>query len=264
VNSFKILAFIPIWKRPEITRQCLEGIKALGLDMFCVVSEDWAEDMAKEFGAEYVRTENKPVGRKFNKGLEGVLMLAKDYDYLMTFNSDTLINPKLLKVYDYYMNEGIDLIGVDKVYFIEDKKAKFVDYKLQIIGAARLISFKSLRKIAKRIKVKFLNSIAGSLNGNVGEERFINKTQARMGAKSGFLEIIGEERVMLWDDSLNSTLDNSSNRKLIYEGASNKCIDVGKYPYVIDLKSDVNIWQFDSIEGEVANYNYVMSCLVED
>lgn len=262
MNSFKILAFVPIWKRPEITRQCFDGIKSLGLDIFAVVSEDWAEDLCKEYGADYVRTENTPVGRKYNKGLEKAIQ--KDYDYLMTFNSDTLINKKLLKVYEYYMNEGIDLIGVDKVYFVENGKAKFVDYKLQIIGAGRMISFKALRKIARRIKVRFLNSIAGSLNGNSGEERYINRGQARMGAKAGFLEILDSERVMLWDDNLNNTLDNSSNMKLIYEGASNKCVDVGKYPYVIDLKSEVNIWKFEDIEGEPADYKYVMSCLVEN
>ena len=256
------MAFVPVWKRPEITRQCFEGIKSLGLDMFAVVSEDWAEDLCKEYGADYIRTENKPVGRKYNTGLAAVL--DRDYDYLMTFNSDTLINPKLLDVYEYYMNEGIDLIGVDKLYFVENEKAKFVDYRLQIIGAGRMISFKALRKIARRIKVRFLNSVAGSLNGNAGEERYINRSQARMGVKSGFLEMLEDERVMLWDDSLNSTLDNSSNTKLIYEGASNKCVDVGKYPYVIDLKSEVNIWKFEDIEGEPANYKYVMGCLAEN
>ena len=230
--------------------------------MFAIVSEDWAEDLCKEYGADYIRTDNIPVGRKYNTGLAAVL--DRDYDYLMTFNSDTLINPKLLDVYEYYMNEGIDLIGVDKVYFVEDGKAKFVDYKLQIIGAGRMISFKSLRKIARRIKVRFLNSIAGSLNGNAGEERYINRSQARMGAKAGFLEILDDARVMLWDDNLNNTLDNSSNMKLIYEGASNKCVDVGKYPYVIDLKSEVNIWKFEDIEGEPANYKYVMGCLAEN
>ena len=256
------MAFVPVWKRPDITRQCFEGIKSLGLDMFAIVSEDWAEDLCKEYGADYIWTDNIPVGRKYNTGLAAVL--DRDYDYLMTFNSDTLINPKLLDVYEYYMNAGIDLIGVDKVYFVEDGKAKFVDYKLQIIGAGRMISFKSLRKIARRIKVRFLNSIAGSLNGNAGEERYINRGQARMGAKAGFLEILDDARVMLWDDNLNNTLDNSSNMKLIYEGASNKCVDVGKYPYVIDLKSEVNIWKFEDIEGEPANYKYVMGCLAEN
>lgn len=258
---FKILAFVAVWKRPEITRRCFEGIKQLGLPIFAVVSEDWAEDLCKEFNADYVRTENKPLGLKFNKGLEGAL--KKDFDYLMTFNSDTLINPELLKVYEYYMKEGIGLIGVDKVYFVQDNQAKHVDYQYQIIGAGRMISKEAL-EVAKQVKVRFLKSVGGIISGYPSEEKFIPVHRAISGHRSGILEIIGEERIMLWADEKNRALDGSSNTRLIHDGVSNKCIDIGKYPYVIDLKGDENIWKYDDINGEPADYNYVMSCFQEN
>ncbi len=47
-----------IWKRPEITERCFKGLKKLGLEVFAVVSEDWAEDLCKKYKAGFVRAEN--------------------------------------------------------------------------------------------------------------------------------------------------------------------------------------------------------------
>lgn len=257
----KILAFVAIWKRPEITERCFKGIKKLGLPIFAVVSEDWAEELCKKYKADYVRTENTPLGKKFNVGLEGAL--KKDFDYLMTFNSDTLINPELLKIYEHYMNQGIGLIGVDKVYFIQGKECKRVDYQEQIIGAGRLIS-KDALKVAKQVKVRFLNSVSGVIGGYPSEEKYIPVHRAIGFEKSGMIEIIGEERIMLWNDDKQRCLDGNSNMKMIHDGVSNKCIDTGNHPYVGDLKSDENIWKYEDLNGVPADYNFVMSCFQEN
>lgn len=257
----KILAFVAVWKRPEITRRCFEGIKRLGLPIFAVVSEDWAEELCKEFKADYVRTPNTPLGKKFNTGLKGAL--KKDFDYLMTFNSDTLINPELLKIYEYHMKQGVGLIGVDKVYFIQGEECKRVDYQLQIIGAGRMIS-KDALEVAKQVKVRFLKSVGGVINGHPTEEKYIPVHRAISGHRSGILEIIGEERIMLWDDERQRGLDGNSNMKIIHDQVSNKCIDTGNHPYVGDLKSDVNIWKYEDINGMPGDYNQVMSCFQEN
>jgi len=257
----KILAFVAVWKRPEITERCFKGIKRLGLPIFAVVSEDWAEELCKKYDADYVRTENEPLGKKFNVGLEGAL--KKDFDYLMTFNSDTLINPDLLKVYEYYMKKNTGLIGVDKVYFVQNGQAKHVDYQCQIIGAGRMISREAL-KVAKQVKVKFLKSVSGIIYGYPTEEKYIPVHRAIEFERSGMVEIIGEPRILLWDDHKNKCLDGNSNVRLLRDRISNKCIDIGKHPYVIDLKGEENIWKYDDIQGEPADYNHVMLCFQEN
>lgn len=258
---FKILAFVAVWKRPEITERCFKGIKDLGLPIFAVVSEDWAEDLCKKYGADYVRTPNTPLGKKFNTGLEGAL--KKDFDYLMTFNSDTLINPELLQVYKYHMEQNTGLIGVDKVYFVQDGKAKHVDYQLQIIGAGRMFSRDAL-ETAKQVKVRFNKSVGGVINGFPTEEKYIPVHRAVSAHRSGIVEILGEEKIRLWDDEKERGLDGNSNMKLIHDQVSNKCIDIGKNPYIIDLKGDENIWKYEDIQGEVADYNFVMRCFQEN
>ncbi len=257
----KILAFVAVWKRPEITRRCFEGIKRLNIPLFAVVSEDWAEDLCKEFKAKYIRTPNKPLGRKLNKGLEKAL--EQDFDYLLTIGSDNLINPELLKVYDYYMKKGTGLIGVDKLYFHKEGEVKHVDYQLQIIGAARMISRKALAT-AHQVKVRFLKSVGGVIDGRPMEEKFIPVHRAINGDRSGILEIIGEPEIRLWDEDRERGFDGNSNMKLIHDQVCNKCIDTGKYPYVLDMKSEDNIWGYDEVPGEVAEYEYVMRCFQEN
>ena len=257
----KILAFVAVWKRPEITRRCFEGIKRLGLPIFAVVSEDWAEELCKEFNADYVRTPNEPLGKKFNTGLEGAL--KKDFDYLMTIGSDNLINPELLKVYKYHMEQGVGLIGIGQCYWMQDQKVKQVDYFPQIIGAGRMISREAL-ETAKQVKVRFLKSVGGVIEGNPAEEKYIPVHRAINGDRSGMLEIIGEPRIMLWDDDKSKGLDRNSNMKLIMDKVGDKCIDTGRNPYVVNLKSDVNIWGYNDIPGEDGDYNYVMSCFQEN
>lgn len=257
----KILAFVAVWKRPDITRRCFEGIKRLGLPIFAVVSEDWAEELCKEFKADYVRTPNEPLGKKFNTGLEQAL--KKDFDYLMTIGSDNLINPELLKIYEYHMKKGVGLIGVDKVYFIQGEECKRVDYQLQIIGAARMIS-KDALEVAKQVKVRFLKSVGGVISGHPTEEKYLPVHRAINGDRSGILEIIGEPEIRLWDSERQQGLDGNSNMKLIHDHISHRCIDTGNHPYVLDLKSDINIWKYEDLNGVPAEYNYVMSCFQEN
>jgi glycosyltransferase involved in cell wall biosynthesis len=255
----KILAYMAIWKRPEITERCFKGLKKLGLEVFAVVSEDWAEDLCKKYKAGFVRTENNPLGKKLNTGLAA--LMGKRFDYLMTIGSDNFINPALFEAYKYYMDKGVGLIGVDKVYFMEGDKAKFVDYQLQIIGAGRMISREAL-ETAKQVKVRFLKSVGGMIQGQPGEEKFIPVHRAISGDRNDILEIIGEEKVILWDEDKNRALDGSSNLRLIADGVSNKCIDVGKHPYILDMKGEDNIWKYDDIAGDPAEYNYVKRCFL--
>lgn len=244
-----IQVFIPVWKRPEITRICFEGLKKhmkkMEMRVFCVISEFWAVDMCNEFGFEYLLTDNFPLGKKLNKGLAKVI--ENDFDYLMTSGSDNLYSEKLFEIYkDYYGK--YDLFGLDKCYFVEGKKAKLVDYQLTIIGAGRMIRKKALLKACKRTKVKFLTS-CGGLSGSYpkGSEWWIESKRAIKEEKTGILKII-EVGINLWDDKKDNSLSHNSNVRLFESGASNIVIQ-NKEVLIIDLKSDENIWKYNDLEG---------------
>ncbi|MBL4654124.1 MAG: hypothetical protein JKY53_14865 [Flavobacteriales bacterium] len=256
----KILVYIAIWKRPEVTRICFEGVKRLiknsnhQINCYCVVSEDWAEVMCEEFGFEYKRVKNEPLGHKMNRGLYGAMKYK--WDYIMTLGSDDLISDELLKIYEPYMNKGIGLIGIDKVYFadLKNKKTKLVDYDLQIVGAGRLISREAIKDTATRVRVTVLQGCSTIINSYyLGQITYMPQAEVyRLGA---IVSPSQEKKFELWDGELMCTLDNNSNNRLIMNHVSNKCIEVGEVPLIVDIKTDENLWDYDSLDGTNKDFN---------
>lgn len=131
----EVVVIVPVWKRPEITRISFTNLKKTGLKVICAVSEDWAEDMCDEFGFEYVRTENQPLGRKKNKLMEYALTF--EWDKVMEFGSDNLLD---LKKLDNYLSIPAEHYAVSCIYFVQDGKAKYYDAHNKIWGALRVMS----------------------------------------------------------------------------------------------------------------------------
>ena len=90
----KILILVPIWKRENITRICLDNLKELqkdfNIEVLCVVSEQWAKEMAFKYSFKYVEASNECLGTKMNIGVEE--SLKYDYDYFMNLGSDDIIS----------------------------------------------------------------------------------------------------------------------------------------------------------------------------
>lgn len=53
----------------------------------------------------------------------------------------------------------------------------------------------------------------------------------------------------LWDNNINRGLDTSSVKTLGYHRIEERIIDSKGKPYIVDMKSDVNIWAFDDLQG---------------
>ena len=220
----KITAFIALWKRPEITRICFEGLERLreyskhDISVFCVVSERKSADLCREYGYDFIYSQNYPVGQKFNNGMKG--LLETDFDFCLQMNSDTLLANELLDVYEPYFE--FDYFGVDEVHFIDTNTGRCLYMKYDnydVLGCGRVISKKALK------------------------------------------DVWGKTKGEIWRPDVNKGLDNHSDFNMTRNGYQVKKVYLGGSPYTVDLKSEVNIWGFDFFleKAEARDVSYLES-----
>jgi len=170
---------------------------------------------------------------------------------MMTSGSDNLYHKDLFEIYRPHMGK-IDLFGVDKVVFF-NSKAKIVDYDKMIIGAGRMIRKEKLIEASRRQLVRFTESCSGVYSFQKGKEYWIHVKDVK-----GFpCEVLSGEEVKFWDDEKNNALDYDTNLKLFLLGASNYALDTGSIPYVVDIKTEDNIWKYEDFRGQEINVNHV-------
>lgn len=142
----RIRILIPLWKRPEVTEFCFQGVKRLQreskheIKVSCVISEVGFIPMCEEYGFEWMMTENFPVGRKINKGIASTLKY--EYDYLMVMNSDNEIETELIdKYYDPFFESLNPFFGISKVTYVKWGTAEAVDfeYNYTVLGIGKCI-----------------------------------------------------------------------------------------------------------------------------
>jgi hypothetical protein len=122
----KILIYIPVWKRREITELCYKSLKRTILNapkdfsfvVLIVASNDDDAELAAKHGFEVFRCENMPLGRKFNQGLEYGLSIG-NWDYLMQLNSDDVLSTDFWGVFADHFAQRQFFFGIDRVYFYD-------------------------------------------------------------------------------------------------------------------------------------------------
>lgn len=149
----KLQVIIPLWKRPHITKICFDNLKKLiseiehEVSVLCIISEPEYIMMCNEYGFNWVFAANDPLGKKLNTGIRYALDKYK-FDYLMTMNSDSVIDSKLFKKYydDLFFKK--DFFGVSRVTFINSKTWDAVDYNygLSILGVGKCIKRELVKK----------------------------------------------------------------------------------------------------------------------
>ena len=146
----KILAMIPVWKRPEILRLFLFSLnKNKDIEpLFIVSPEDPHIDEILSIIPEdsYICTHrNYPFGAKKNTGYHFAKSL--EWDYLMELNSDSIVNPALLDLYKPYMERGVPFFGLRNLYAVDlfTKRCIFIpNYNTDMTyGAGQMLSRKS-------------------------------------------------------------------------------------------------------------------------
>ena len=146
VQELTILTFIPAWKRRHITRLCFDGLKrvqaaapkALTFHTLITVSNDEDEALAHKYGFDTCRTDNKPVGRKFNTGMLHALE-NYTFDYAMQLNSDDILSTDFWKLFEIPLTNTMHFFGVDRVYFYDSETGDIREFLYSLGCGIRFI-----------------------------------------------------------------------------------------------------------------------------
>lgn len=160
-GKIKILIYLALWKRPQITELCFKGINRLrqhpdfDIQVLAVASEPEMIPLCEKYNVLVVTHENLPLSKKKNFGLQTAKSF--DFDYLMEIGSDTLVLTELLDQYK-------ECIGVHHFFGIGD--AAFIDSETQscrrvggasTYGGGRMISRTALEAMNWKIWPDHLN-----------------------------------------------------------------------------------------------------------
>jgi hypothetical protein len=157
----RILVYLAVWKRPEITEICFQGIKRLQahpdfeIEAVAVISEEEMIPLCTRYGVNWVMAENHPLGRKKNAGLQYCKNF--EFDFLMEIGSDDLIMTSLLDDYKKFMVK-YDFFGVREMAFLNSQTGECKKWNSRTLyGAGRLISRKALDAVGWKLWQDHLN-----------------------------------------------------------------------------------------------------------
>ncbi len=268
----KILFFLAVWRRPEITELCFMGLNRLmkynsNASSLAVISEKSMIPLCEKYGIEYVEHENEPLGRKKNFGLTGAM--RKEWDYLIELGSDDLILNTIFEIYLPLMEKGEDFFGSDTMYFIDATDGNIRHYQAKEAqwgrgwGLGRAMSRKMLETFSGRVMAI---GLTGGYAGEViseGSISFIKKQSAESLEKQGVIEILDHnESYYLWTDSAMRCLDNDSSQRI--ESMGYKYKPVSSETFLADIKSDENLWGFNPELGEKGDLEKFVNQLSQD
>lgn len=158
----KILIFLAVWKRPEITELCFVGLERLrqhpdfDINVLAVISEESMVPLCIRYNIDFVFHVNQPLGMKKNFGLQAAAKY--DFDYLMEIGSDDLILNELLDSYKPFIAKGELFFGIRDAAYI-DSEGGYCNRLISqsTYGAGRMIHRSLLEKCSFRMWKDHLN-----------------------------------------------------------------------------------------------------------
>jgi hypothetical protein len=150
MQNIKLLFFLAVWKRPEITEICFMGLnrmKRSGLmpmEFFAVISEQTMIPLCEKYGVEWCMHENLPLGAKKNYGLSQAM--KKDFDYLVEIGSDDLLKNEFLSLYDW--DRDVMALADFIMLNTEDGECRKLSKRDAYYGVGRAISKKALSSLS--------------------------------------------------------------------------------------------------------------------
>lgn len=111
---------------------------ALTFHTLITVSSDEDEALAQEYGFDTFRTDNKPLGRKFNAGMLHALE-RYTFDYAMQLNSDDLLSTDFWKLFEVPLTNTMHFFGVDRVYFYDSETGDIREFLYSLGCGIRFI-----------------------------------------------------------------------------------------------------------------------------
>ena len=243
----KVLVFLAVWKRPEITEICFVGLNRLiknsryPIEAFAVISEESMIPLCDKYNIKWTFYKNEPVGEKKNHGLNEAMKL--EWDYLLEIGSDDLVKDELIELYAPNFGK-YDLFGTKDAIIInsEDGMCRRLNSDTTY-GLGRCMSRKAV-ECAYGVDILALEHIiAIGRTTAEGERGFFKIEMAEEQEKLGRIKILGKPRYRLWKDDINRGLDNNSDFFFMKNGIGHRAIKTDK-PLCIDIKGEDNIWKF--------------------
>ena len=135
------------YRRPQVLHLFLASIKRLREEIdiefpAVVVGDEEHKALCEDYGVYHITQTNHPATAKWNTGVN--FLMWADCDYIVIMGSDDIMSTDLLKNLIVEMNKGVDIIGINTVYFYAgDGKYKGALLKCtspkHILGVARCI-----------------------------------------------------------------------------------------------------------------------------
>lgn len=214
-TKIKLLVFLALWRRPEITELCFLGLQRLrmhpdfDIQVLAVISEASMIPLCDKYNVHFVYHENEPLGRKKNFGLQRARQF--EFDYLMEIGSDDLVLNELLDSYKPMIAKGAELFGINDAAYIDSET-----------GACRRLV---------------------SRNSTYGAGRMISRSALE---KMNF---------SIWKDEISKGMDNNSVFAFMRKGIGYQKVPVMDFPGVVDIKSKVNVWHFSNYARAGTEYD---------
>lgn len=237
----QILVFTPFYGRQHISEIFHAGIERLrnnfDIEVLAIVSTPEDEKWCKEKSYITHFSPNKPIGRKMNVGIQKALSMPNWRRMLIMGSDDLLSTEGLEKLID-----ADDLIcGFNKM-FVYDSKNKisglFEYHKgTRTIGAGRLLHRSVFENTFERTMYSLKKS---AVEVEIGKK--IADTMVGRGFGSHKHHLRG-----IWEDKLDSNLDNSMQNKLALLGYPITCIEDEK-THILDIKTEFNIHSYQILE----------------
>lgn len=264
----KILFFLAVWKRPEITEQCFMGLQRLmrhGVSSLAVISETEMIPLCQKYGIYFCFHGNEPVGMKKNFGLTQAL--KRDWDYLIELGSDDVIQDGLIDAYMPSMKEGKDFIGARTLLMTDSVTGECREFEFDgelVMGLGRCFSRRLVEHFSGKVLVQMnLPLIVSDMAVQENECAFLTKEQADEFEHLKYGQRVKTStHVHLWDN-LNRGLDNNSTSRILRNGFTYTGVET-KEPLMMDIKSDENIWGFNPEIGKVGDLEKFLSKLTQE
>jgi|SRR5688572_5721074 len=262
----RLLFYLAVWKRPEITEICFMGLNRLKntglfpMEFLAVISEESMIPLCKKYGVDYCFYKNLPLGEKKNFGLNEAL--KKSWDYIVELGSDDVLTSEFLELYKPYFD--IEMLFINHFAHINSETSECRTFKSKTFyGLGRAIRRDVLEKMKTVPFVAKQEMITSTDSLCVGDTGYFVDREAHQMESSGLGEVVGESRYRLWPDNINRGLDNNSNFMLFKKGVLVKQVN-SESPVGIDIKSRDNLWPFNPNNGHKESIEKVISGLSED
>lgn len=215
--------------------------------------------VCQKYGVSYVETPNQPLGDKWNLGMMDALKRYQQ-DYFLIMGDDDISANELLTEYTPFIEKHTPYFGVNSLYFYDSKLKKAAQFRYKqstskLVGCGRMISRLAAESTGWKTKVKAKKDMHHH-GVMMYKNQFysVPKYQADYLAAMRYAEIQDEEEFLLWDASLQRSLDNSSELNLLFNNYLSQTVHL-KRPMITDVKTRQNLWAYQQMAAQCVRVN---------